>query len=82
MADKSESRSRSAGSESGLVKGEGEVQAKFDEATEQGFFGRAADPIPNERYSLESGPDSPTVAEQRAAAAQAEAEQAGEEVSR
>lgn len=32
--------------------------------TEKGFIGTAVDQIPNEEYSLESGPDSPSIPEQ------------------
>lgn len=47
--------------------GQAEVQKKVDENTEQGFEGEAVDPLPNSAYSLESGPDSPTIEEQRKA---------------
>jgi hypothetical protein len=33
---------------------EPELQKAVDEAEEQGFWGHAVDPTPNERYSLES----------------------------
>ena len=32
--------------------GEAEVQAKFDEANEKGYFGTLADETPNENYTL------------------------------
>lgn len=38
----------------------GDVQAKADKETEQGFVGTKVDPRPNSAYSLESGPDSPS----------------------
>lgn len=44
--------------------GQAEVQAKVDEADEKGYFGRVPAGPPNEAFSLKSGPDSPTVAEQ------------------
>lgn len=50
---------------------EDRVQKQFDEAHAQGFFGTKADPRPNSDYSLESGPESPTAAEQLADAAEA-----------
>lgn len=62
--------------EKAVAQSEEQVQAAVDEETEQGFRGTKVDPLPNEAYSLESGPDSPTPAEQRAALAEAEAEAA------
>lgn len=47
--------------------GQAEVQKNVDEEQEQGFRGAEVDPLPNSAYSLESGPDSPTAAEQREA---------------
>lgn len=32
--------------------GQAEVQAKFDEAAEKGYFGHAPDETPNENYTL------------------------------
>lgn len=32
--------------------GQDEIQAKFDEAAEKGFFGTAPDSTPNENYTL------------------------------
>lgn len=32
--------------------GQAEVQAKFDEANEQGYFGEVPDETPNENYTL------------------------------
>lgn len=49
--------------------GAAEVQAKFDEAAEKGYFGTVPPGPPNEAYSLESGPDSPNAIEEREAAA-------------
>lgn len=48
--------------------GQAEVQKRFDEAAEKGYFGERPPGLPNERYSLESGPDAPTHAEEREAA--------------
>lgn len=45
--------------------GQAEAQKTVDKAEEQGFLGRKVDPLPNSAHSLESGPDSPTVAEMR-----------------
>lgn len=39
--------------------GQAEVQATMDEATDKGYFGEKVDPIPDEEYSLLTGPDSP-----------------------
>jgi hypothetical protein len=36
-------------------------------AQDQGFIGVKVDPLPNSAYSLESGPDSPTILEQQEA---------------
>ena len=33
--------------------GQAEVQAKFDEANEKGFFGSTPDETPNENYTLQ-----------------------------
>lgn len=44
-----------------------ELQAAADKQNEQGYFGTTADPFPNEAYSLETGPKSPTAAEVAAA---------------
>lgn len=40
--------------------GQAEVQAKFDEAEEKGYYGNTPDPTPNENYSLETPQDAPT----------------------
>lgn len=50
--------------------GQAEVRENFEAEQEQGFRGREVDPTPNEEFSIRSGPDSPTAAEQRAAARQ------------
>lgn len=55
--------------------GQAEAQKDGDRAEEQGFIGTKVDPLPNSAHSLESGPDSPTVVEQRKALAEAEAKQ-------
>lgn len=47
--------------------GAAELQARFDEAHAKGYFGTTPDPIPNERYSLATGPESPSAAEALAA---------------
>jgi len=36
-------------------------QEAVDEETDQGYRGVKVDPLPNSAYSLESGPDAPTV---------------------
>ncbi len=48
--------------------GAAEVQAAFDEAAEQGYFGTVPPGPPNEAYSLETGPDAPNAFEEREAA--------------
>jgi len=48
--------------------GQDQVQKHFDEAAEKGYFGERPPGLPNERYSLESGPEAPTAAEEREAA--------------
>lgn len=45
--------------------GQAEVQKKADEAQEKGYYGEAPPGPPNEAYSLKSGPDSPSHAEER-----------------
>lgn len=47
--------------------GQAEVQKAVDQGQEQGYLGVKVDPLPNSAHSLESGPDAPTIAEQRAA---------------
>jgi hypothetical protein len=54
--------------------GEAEAQKLADTATDQGFLGRQVDPISNSEYSLQSGPDSPTINEQRKAIAKEKGE--------
>jgi len=44
--------------------GQAEVQRISDEAAEKGYFGTLPPGPPNEAYSLESGPDAPTHAEE------------------
>lgn len=44
-----------------------QVQKTVDEAEDKGYFGVKVDPLPNEAYSLESGPDSPTLEDVRKA---------------
>lgn len=56
--------------------GAAEVEKAVTSDQEQGFSGTKVDPIANEEYSLESGPDSPTVQEQRDALARKRAEEA------
>ncbi|CAN5808484.1 hypothetical protein BH24ACT15_BH24ACT15_37560 [soil metagenome] len=46
--------------------GQAEVQARSDEAEEKGYLGEVPPGPPNEAFSLESGPDSPSVSEQLA----------------
>lgn len=41
--------------------GEAEVQKKEDAAEDKGFIGQEVDPIPDKEYSIQSGPESPTV---------------------
>lgn len=48
------------------------LQAEQDKADVQGYRGENPDPRPNSDYSLESGPESPTVLQQLRDAAQAE----------
>ena len=40
----------------------GDAQKQVDEEQDKGYLGNKVDPLPNSAYSLESGPDSPTVA--------------------
>lgn len=40
--------------------GKAEVQSAFDEANAKGYFGTAPDPVPDEQYSLKTGPDAPS----------------------
>lgn len=47
--------------------GSKDATAKLDEAVDEaqanGYFGVKVDPLPNEAYSLESGPDGPPLVE-------------------
>lgn len=47
-----EKKTSSATSSQGGDAGEAEVQAKFDEANEKGYFGEVPDETPNEAYTL------------------------------
>lgn len=58
---------------SDVSKGIEQVQNAVAEAQKAGFQGVKVDPFPNEAYSLESGPDSPTIPQTIAALAQQEA---------
>jgi hypothetical protein len=40
--------------------GQAEAQKLVDQETERGYVGAKVDPVPDEEYSLQSGPDSPT----------------------
>lgn len=42
----------SSGTDSADDAGQAEVQAKFDEAEEKGYFGHTPDETPNENYTL------------------------------
>ncbi len=58
MAETQKSASRDAGKDDA---GQAEVQAKFDEAAEQGFFGTVPDETPNENYTVQGvGAGKPT----------------------
>ena len=75
---KNESKSKSESAEDVQKRevkeaGAQEVQERVDEETAQGFAGVEVDPIPNEEYSLQSGPDSPTAADTRKALAERDA---------
>lgn len=50
----------------------GDVQEKADKETDQGFVGTKVDPVPNEAYTLTTGPDSPSASDARRAALHAE----------
>lgn len=45
--------------------GQAEVQKVFDEVQEKGYYGTVPPGPPNEAYSLQSGPDSPSHEEER-----------------
>lgn len=55
---------------SGADAGQAEVQAKVDKETEKGYRGVKVDPLPNSAYSIQSGPDSPTLDDARTREAQ------------
>lgn len=40
--------------------GQAELQKKFDEAAEKGYFGETPDDTPNENYTLRTKADAPT----------------------
>lgn len=44
-------------------RGTGEFVDSEEEIQKRGFHGEKVDPLPNEAYSLESGPDAPSAAE-------------------
>jgi hypothetical protein len=50
------------------------AQDALEEATKVGYLGTRVDPFDDSEHSLESGPDSPSAADHRAAAAKAEAD--------
>jgi hypothetical protein len=50
--------------------GQAEVQSIRDKARERGYEGYSPSTIPNDKFALTSGPDSPSAAEQTRAAAQ------------
>jgi hypothetical protein len=43
---------------------EAEVPASIDEAVDKGYIGDRVDPLDDDRYSLKTGPESPTAVEQ------------------
>jgi hypothetical protein len=69
MAEKKVKVATSQASSEELAEGAEELKNKVDEAQEKGYYG--PDPvIPNEEWSLESGPDSPSAEDVRLARAQ------------
>lgn len=52
--------------------GQSEVQKQVADDQKKGLRGEEVDPIDNDRYSLKTGPDSPTVAEQEKALKEAD----------
>ncbi len=68
--DNARSRGGNANGPGGVKEdsGEKEVQEKVDEANEKGFYGTTPPGPPDEAYALPSGPDAPTVLDERAAA--------------
>ena len=55
--------------------GQDEVQATVENQEEKGHIGEKPGGFPNDAFSLESGPDSPSALEQKAAALDQRAEQ-------
>lgn len=62
MADKQEAQPTqpSQPQSSGAKQATGDVEQRVQDANAKGYIGEVPDPIPNEEYSLESGPDSPS----------------------
>jgi hypothetical protein len=56
MAEKTPSPKTTASPSTSDDLGAAELQATFDKAQEQGFFGVKVDPTPNEAYTLQGGP--------------------------
>lgn len=76
MADTNKQESKTASKDDA---GQAEVQARSDEAEEKGYLGEVPPGPPNEAFSLESGAESPSAAEQLAyPAADASAPPAGD----
>lgn len=50
--------------------GQAEVESARDKARKQGYEGTSPSTVPNEEFSLETGPDSPSAAELHVAAAE------------
>lgn len=48
----SQNAKKTSASEASSDLGQAEVQAKFDEANERGYFGTVPDETPNENYTL------------------------------
>lgn len=53
MATNSKTTAEDASVEAAKEVGADEVQAKFDEAEEQGYFGEAVDETPRENYTVQ-----------------------------
>lgn len=51
--------------------GQAEAQSTYDEAARKGYYGQVPDQPPNEAYTLQSGPDSPSALEQHVAISEA-----------
>jgi hypothetical protein len=65
MADSSQKKATQTSSGADDA-GQAEVQAKFDEANEKGYFGHTPDETPNENYTLKGvTSDKPTPENQR-----------------